>query len=421
MPCQQCENGKWKWGENGECEYETKEECEDAHPDGDSGGKMKNRNWYRMEVSEDVVADIYIFDFIGDWIDEMLNEIFGERISVTAKAFVQELQQLPESVKTLRVHVNSPGGDVFGAVAIANALRDQRAARGRAVETSVEGLAASAASIIIQAGDPVRVGDNALIMIHNPWTLVAGEANELRKYAQELDTIRDAIISTYQWHSKLESEEIANMMDETTWMDADDAVAKGFATEKVDGLKAAATIDPRGLTKLSIPEQYRERVEALLKPKVKSPEPPAPSSELPPGTIAQEEPACVTEVLRLCREANCLDMAEELIEQGLSMERVQDRVKAEAGRRTAAEARAKEIRARCETAKLPELAEGYIKGSMSLDDIGRHLAAITAKLDAIEIDNSLEPDQGARPKARINVSEIYRERNRLQLVSGNKE
>jgi ATP-dependent protease ClpP protease subunit len=372
------------------------------------------KTWFRMKVQEDdpSIADIYIYDFIGDWIDEMLNEVFGEEVTVTAKAFVEELEKLPDSVKALRVHVNSPGGDVFGAVAIANALRDQRLVKGRAVETSIEGLAASAASIIVQAGDPIRMGDNSLIMIHNPWTLAIGEADELRKDAQDLDTIRNGIISTYQWHSELSEDEIGALMDATTWLEADEAIEKGFATEKVEGLKAVASIGPRGLTKLAVPEKYSDRVKALVKP-----EPKADAGNL---ALDDEEPAQATEVLRLCREGDCLDIAESLIEDGLSIERVQSRVKAEVESRANAKARATEIQGLCEKAKLPELADGYIRGQMSSDDVRAHLTAFTARLDRAEIDGGLEPDNGYRPKAKINVSQVYADRNRL-LTAGNKK
>ncbi len=344
--------------------------------------KSTKKQWFRFQVREDdpSVADIYIYDFIGDWVDEMMNEMFGEEITVTAKAFIKELDALPDSVKSIKNHVNSPGGDVFAAVAMANALREQRNSKGRSVETLVEGLAASAASIVIQAGDPISIADNGLIMIHNPWTKTHGEAKELRKAADELDTIRNSIIATYQWHSELDVKQIAALMDETTWMSADEAIANGFATEVVKGLKAAASIDPRGVAKLSIPEKYRDRVKALLKPE---PEP-APA----------EEPAKATEVLRLCREGDCLDIAESLIEDGLSLEHVQSRVKAEVESRAKAKARADEIRGLCDKAKLSELADGYIRGQMKLEDIRAHLTTLTAKLDQLEIDGGLEPDHG---------------------------
>ncbi len=365
-----------------------------------------------MQVREDdpSVADIYIFDFIGDWVDDLWG---FDGIVTTAKSFIKGLEELPDSVKTEKVHVNSPGGDVFGAIAMANALRDQRK-QGRQVETSVEGLAASSASIVIQAGDPIRIADNALIMIHNPWTCTCGEASELKKAAGELETIRNAIIATYRWHSKLSEKAIGALMDETTWMEADAAIANGFATEKVEGLKAAASIDPRALKTLNVPDKYKPLVDALVAK-------PALDQVLEPGKIIAEEPAKATEVLRLCREGDCLDIAESLITDGLSLEHVQSRVKAEGESRASAKARAGEIRGLCDKAKLPELADGYIRGQMKLEDIRAHLTTLTAKLDQLEIDGGLDPDQGVGPKAKINVSEIYAARNRLQLVAGKKK
>lgn len=373
---------------------------------------MKNdRQWYRMQVQEDSsVADIYIYDFIGDWIDEMLNEMFGENITITAKAFIDELNALPDSVTQLRVHVNSPGGDVFGAVAIANALRDQRSSKGRAVETSVDALAASAASIIIQAGDPVRIADNGLIMIHNPWRIALGEAGELRKAADDLDTIREAIVATYRWNSELSAEDIGTMMDATTWMDADEAVEKGFATEKVEGLRAAASLDPRGVAKLTIPDKYKERVEALVKPKDNEESDPEPETD--------GEPAEPMAILRLCRENECLEIAERFIESKASIEEVTSRVNEWKEAKQQAAVRATEIRALCEKAELPELADGYIKGGMELGDVRLHLTTLTARLDKAEIDAGLEPDQGVKGKPKINVAQIYAERNRLQLGPG---
>lgn len=381
---------------------------------------MKKKSWFRMQVNEDdpTLADVFIFGFIGDWIDDLFSDIgWGFDSVTTAKSFQEELDALPDDIKTIRLHVNSPGGDVFGAATIANMLRDQRVSKGRAVEANVQGLAASAASIVIQAGDPVRISDNGLIMIHDPWTRAAGNARELRAAADELDKITESsIIGTYRWHSDLEPAEIADLMAKTTWMDAEEAVANGFATEIVEGLQAAASIDARALKKLNVPDKYRERIKAFFDIEKSSD-----SAGMEPGEIVYEEPAKATEVLRLCREADCLDIAESLVEDGLSIERVQQRVKAETEIRNNAKARAAEIRALCEKANLSDLADGYIKGQMDIEEIKGHLTTLTAKFDQLEIDGSLDPDQGARPKAKINVSEIYAARNRLQLVAGKKE
>ncbi len=218
------------------------------------------REWFRVtcEAAADS-ADVRIFGAIGSG--------YGDDAAVSAKQFVDALHALPERVRTIRLHVNSPGGDVFDGVAISQALRQEARDRKRSIEVTIDGLAASAASIVTSAGDTIKIGDNAMIMIHNPSGLVWGPAAAMRKTADELDRIRDAsIITAYQWHSPLSADELRALMDATTWMDATEALAKGFATEIVPGLQATACLDPRSLHALgTIPERFRLRVHALIR------------------------------------------------------------------------------------------------------------------------------------------------------------
>lgn len=225
--------------------------------------------WFQIQLQAEnpAVAEIFINDYIGNWADQMYNDWLGTDSPITAKAIIDQLAALPESVRNIRVHINSPGGDVSAAVMIANAFRDQRVTKGRTVETIVDGLAASSASLIAMAGSPVRIADNGILMIHEPWTVALGNSAEMRKTADVLDQIRNAsIIPTYQWHSKKSADEIASLMAAETWMDADEAIANGFADEKVEGLKAAASIDPRHATKLKVPEKFAARVKACMMP-----------------------------------------------------------------------------------------------------------------------------------------------------------
>lgn len=358
---------------------------------------MTPRAWYHVDMTatDPAVAEIYIIDFIGDWIDDFFG--FG----VTAKAFVEHLSKLPDAVTTIRVHVNSPGGDVFAALNIANALRDQRASKGRRIEMIVDGLAASSASVVLMAGETIQIADNALVMIHNPWTVAVGAAADLRKVADEMEKIRATIITTYGWHSTLSADELGALMDAETWFDADEAVAAGFATEKVEGLKAAASLDPKMLGKLTVPEKYRARVDALVtRP---APAPPAPVVASAGDVLAAVDAAGFGAAF-----------AKELLDAALPMLEVQARIDAAAAERTRETARAKEISALCATAKLSDLAAGYLAGSMRAADVRAHLTTITARLDRVEINGGLDPDQGVRPKPVINVAAIYAARNRVQ-------
>lgn len=337
------------------------------------------RQWYRMETPADngSVAEIHIIDIIGDWVDELINEYWGMTATVTAKSFVKQLAELPASVQTIRVHINSPGGDVFAAVNIANALREQQASKGRTVETVVDGLAASAASIIMMAGSKVTVADNAMVMIHNPWSVSVGNSAEMRKAADTLDAIRNTIVATYKWHSSLTDEAIVALMDAETWMDAQEALTNGFATDVAEGLRAAASIDARVTAALQVPERFRARIDALVKPE-------------PTRPVA----ANALDVVRACNAAGCQDEAEGLISRSATMADVTAHLDATKARKAAAATRAAEIRALCSASNADVLADGYIAGGMSLADVRTHMVAILAMRDKAEIDAGLTPDTG---------------------------
>lgn len=354
------------------------------------------RQWFRFDakVDDSSVVDIYIIDVIGSWDDDWFARNFGYDMGVTARAFTEKLAALPEGVKTLNVHINSPGGDVQGGVNIANALREQQLSKNRTVETFIDGIAASTASVIAMAGSKVHIADNALVMVHNPWTIGIGNADEMRKLAGILDTIRTQIVNTYKWHSSLDEKALEKLMDAETWMDADEALANGLATHKVEGLKAAALIDKRGMASLKIPEKFKARVLQFVKPE----------PETPPAADA-------VEVMRLCREGEVADIAESLVKAKATLTVVKTTIEGEKTKRSQAADREREIRGLCATAQLPELADGYVKGQMSVDDVRAHLTTVTAKVDKTEIDGSLKPDQG-KTKHSLNPADIYAERNK---------
>ena len=353
-------------------------------------------SWFRFsnQATDPTVAEIHIIDFIGDWLDDAINRFWDESIGVTARAFVEQLAALPSTVSTIHVHINSPGGDVQGGINIANALREQQA-KGRTVETFIDGIAASIASVIAMAGSKVHIGDNALVMVHNPWTIALGDAAAMRKTAETLDTIRTQIVNTYRWHSALEEADLVALMDAETWMDADTAIANGFATDKIAGLQAAASIHPKASALLKVPPQYRDRVAAFVTP--------PPSAPMP---------AEASDVLARCAQAGLdLAFAQTLLGAPLTADEVQARITAEQQTRAAAAARARDITALCEAAHHPELAEGYIRGQMAVADVRVHLTTIRAK-HQVDINGALPVDPAAgRAKAGFTAAEIYAARN----------
>lgn len=353
----------------------------------------KIRQWFNVQASatDPSVADIHIIDPIGSWDDEMWKQ-FGFDMGVTAKSFVDELSQLPDNVKTINVHINSPGGDVQAGVNIANALRAETA-KGRTVNTYVDGIAASIASVIAMAGSKVFIADNGLMMIHNPYGVALGTSDDMRKSAEALDAVRGQIIATYQWHSSLETDAIATLMAAETWMTADEAIANGFATDKVTGLKAAALMDTKGLAGLKIPAQFKDRISAFVKPEEK----PAPAKAA----------ASAADVLRACTAGGCLELAEELVTAGATLEQVTARVTETKNAKAAENTRVMEIQALCDKVKLPELARSYIAGGMTVDAVKAQLTIVTAKLDKVELETGIDPDKGARKHHPVDVLGSY--------------
>lgn len=176
------------------------------------------------------MKEILIYDAIGA-------DFFGDGVTATAIA-----AELKESEGDILVRINSPGGDVFDGAAIYNLLRGYK---NGAVDIVVDGLAASAASVIAMAGRSVTMAHNSLMMIHNPWTFALGDSSEMVKTAERLDKVKDTIIATYQSRSSLDKDVISQLMDEETWLDADGAIANGLADSK-DGeaMQIAASAVP---------------------------------------------------------------------------------------------------------------------------------------------------------------------------------
>lgn len=124
------------------------------------------------------------------------------------------------------VNINSFGGSVAEGLSIFNQLKQHKAK----VTTVCQGFACSIASIIFLAGDERVICDNSLVMIHNPWTVMQGDANSLRKEADVLDKIAQQSVDIYCQATGLNEETIKQMMDEETWLDSKEALELGFAT-----------------------------------------------------------------------------------------------------------------------------------------------------------------------------------------------
>ncbi|EGP5218272.1 Clp protease ClpP [Enterococcus faecium] len=188
--------------------------------------------------------------------------IFGEIVSfkwddtdTTAASFQKDLKELRE-VSQINLHINSPGGSVFEGIAIGNMLRQHKAR----VVAHVDALAASIASVIVASCDEVIMPENSMLMIHNPWTISMGNAKELRKQADDLDKIAESSVVTYlaKAGEKLTEEKIKQIMDEETWMSAQEAYNYGLCDVVESANQVAASISQK------LFETYQKVPEKLL-------------------------------------------------------------------------------------------------------------------------------------------------------------
>lgn len=185
------------------------------------------KKWFQV-TAKAKIGEVYIYGEIDDF------KFWGDEVTPTD--IKEELAKLKD-VNEVNVYVNSPGGGVFAGVAIYNELKRIN----KPVTSYIDGIAASIASLVVLAADRVVMPSNAMIMIHNPWSIIAGNASELRDMADKLDKITDStLLTTYQTKTGLSEERIKNMLDAETWLNGKEAVELGFADELLEEQKVAA-------------------------------------------------------------------------------------------------------------------------------------------------------------------------------------
>lgn len=167
-------------------------------------------NWVKNEEGRTLFFDGYIAQ--DSWFDD----------DITPKQFKSELTN---SEGDIVVWLNSPGGDVFAASQIYNMLKEYNGK----VTVKIDGIAASAASVIAMAGGEILMSPVAMMMIHNPATVIFGEASDLQSGIDMLSEVKESIINAYEQKTSLPRNKISKMMDAETWFSAQKAVELGFA------------------------------------------------------------------------------------------------------------------------------------------------------------------------------------------------
>jgi ATP-dependent Clp protease protease subunit len=227
-----------------------------------------NKKYWEFKNQTSTSADLYLYIEIASW---------GAGYAAhSAQSFKAELDALGE-IDTLNVYINSPGGDVFEGVAIANMVKRHKAK----VIVHVDGLAASIASVIAMAADEIHMPNNSMMMIHNAWTYTYGNSNELREVADMLDKVNESIRQSYLLHAgdRTDEETIKTLMDKESWLTAQECFDYGLCDVLEDDVQIAAKWDgellnsyknlPKELlnatkvNKTEVPEKDEE-IEALI-------------------------------------------------------------------------------------------------------------------------------------------------------------
>ncbi len=173
---------------------------------------------------------------------DITSSIYDSWEDDTCPAFIRNFIDKNKG-REIHIHINSPGGSVFAGVAIYNMLK---AREGKTV-IYVDALAASAASVIALAGDEIYMPKGSMLMIHEPWTLCAGNSRELRAQADALDKIRESIIDIYSECSGQDTEYIYDLIVAETWLTAEESAALFDRVQIDESMKACACIRGKSL------------------------------------------------------------------------------------------------------------------------------------------------------------------------------
>lgn len=312
------------------------------------------KTWYRLRAARNS-AEVRIYEEIGAW-------------GVTAKQFADDLAALGE-LRSIDVRINSPGGDVFEAMAMHNTLQRYPAR----VVVHIDGLCASAATVVALAGDETRMVSNGLYMIHEPWTLTQGNTKDLQRQSDLLDSVAQQIIDLYTRKTGLPPDDIRQRMQAETWMTAEQALESGFIDVIDEPLRIAARV--HDLTRFkNVPSEISmsEPQTPPVTPVASVPPNPAAPGTPPVASVPvvppPPEPLPAAEIAQACLDAKEPALGVVLLKTPHTREQVQARIE-----------QAVRVRAVCVTAGVPALADELIAAGKTEADAKtatwEHLAA----------------------------------------------
>lgn len=336
--------------------------------------QVKDDTWYTVQASGEAterVIEVFVYGEIGGW-------------GITANQFVQDLRAMDDGVSPVIAAFNSIGGDLFDGLAMHNAL----SRLGERCTGRVDALAASAASVAVCGAHRVVIASNAMLMIHNPWTYAAGDAEDFRKVADVLDQTMEAIIAAYKAKAPdIDEDELRRLVAAETWLTANEAVALGLADEVGDGVTVKACLGQGAVL-----QRYQHAPAALLAQLDEPPEqdPDGELDKLPPAAAVVDSAKLALMITQRCAEAGISNLIEPL----LSSTKLESEAIVQAGL-----TRAKAVNDLCVAARLPEFSVEYVAAGLDVAAVrARLFDKIVSSGKGFEIDNSLPLDEDLSPK-----------------------
>lgn len=349
------------------------------------------QHWYRISAAteaegsadaEPAPIEIYIYGEIGGW-------------GITANQFIRDLKAIDDGVSPVQVAFNTNGGDLFEGVAIHNAL----SRLGERCTARIDALAASAGSVAVCGAHRVVMASNAILMIHNPYTWLEGDAEELRRVADVLDQAFEVIIAAYKAKSPdIDETELRRLVNAESWLTAEEALALGLVDEIGSGVQVRACLGNGAAM-----ARYQKTPQTLLdqlanKPPAADPaKPPAPTK---PDVV--DSTALALMITQGCAKAGIGNLAETLI----TSTKLTDAATVQAALK-----QAKGVHDLCVAARLPELTKDYVAAGLDADAVrARLFEKIVSSGKGFEIDNALPPADDEEPpvKAQLpNPSNIW--------------
>ena len=339
--------------------------------------EVLDKTWYAVHASGEAterVIEVFVYGEIGAW-------------GITANQFVQDLRAMDDGVSPVVAAFNSIGGDLFDGLAMHNAL----SRLGERCTGRIDALAASAASVAVCGAHRVVIASNAMLMIHNPWTYAAGDAEDFRKVADVLDQTMEAIIAAYKAKAPdVDEVELRRLVAAETWLTANEAVALGLADEVGDGVKVKACLGQGALL-----QRYQHAPAELL---AQLDEPPEPDLELEPEDpplVPLVPPVVDSAKLALMITQRCTAAGiSNLVEPLLSSTQLENEEIVLAGL-----ARAKAVNDLCVAARLPEFSAEYVAAGLDAPAVrARLFDKIVTSGKGFEIDNTLPLADDPAPK-----------------------